>query len=484
MPERFTREQFRAIYRQGEEAVVAMFEMFQERIIALENEVAYLKSIIAKDSHNSSKPPSSDMHRPNSRSLRRKGKKRKGGQRGHKGNGLRQVDNPDHIVEHPLTGKCGCGRDLKDGKHLGFERRQVIDIPPVSPEVTEHRAETRECGCGQQHSAFFPSGINAPVQYGERIRAIVLYLCSYQLLPQRRTTEAISDLFGLSLSEGTLNNIVMEAHGRLSETEEAIKAAIRASPVMHGDETGMYVAGKRLWEHTQSTPRFTYYYCHPKRGREAMRERGLMNGYKGRTVHDAYRSYFDCYEDILHALCNAHHLRELVFVLEQMKQRWAGTMIDLLCRIKRRVDLAKAAGRKQLAPATLQRYRKQYKSILACGYRTNPPSKVKRREGQRGRLKQSPARNLLDRLNKYKDEALAFMYDFEVPFDNNLAERDLRMTKVKQKISGCFRSSAGADAFCRIRGYISTIRKHGLNVFDHLVKCFDRNHLNPVLLPE
>jgi transposase len=230
-----------------------------------------------------------------------------------------------------------------------------------------------------------------------------------------------------------------------------------------------------------STPLFTYYFCHARRGTKALRAGDFLEGYAGRVMHDGYRSYYDF--DVLHGLCNAHHLRELVFIKEELGQRWAGTMIGLLCNIKRIVEKAKAVGRNQLAAATLLRYRKRYDAILICGYRANPPPKVKRLPGQRGRLKQPPARNLLDRLKKHADETLAFMYDFNVPFDNNLAERDLRMTKVRQKISGCFRSVFGVNAFCRIRGYISTVRKHKLNVFEHLIKCFDYSCAKTVLLP-
>jgi transposase len=325
----------------------------------------------------------------------------------------------------------------------------------------------------------FPKGADAPVQYGARIRAMVAYLSSYQLVPQKRTAEAMADLFGVRLSEGTVNNIMKQAHYRLAGTEEAIKTAIRASPVLHADETGVYVNGKRLWGHTRGTPLFTFYFCHPNRGTKAMRKGDVLPDYTGRAIHDGLPAYFDL--DCKHGLCNAHHLRELIFVKEELKQHWAGTAIALLRRIKQTVDRAKAASRANLAPATLNRYRWRYEKILINGYRANPPlaSKMIRR----GRKKQPPARNLLDRLSRHAEEALAFMYDFDVPFDNNLSERDLRMNKVRQKISGCFRSMTGAEIFCRIRGYISTVRKHGLNVFDCLFKCFDPNVNQIVLLP-
>ena len=291
----------------------------------------------------------------------------------------------------------------------------------------------------------------------------------------------MADLFSVTISEGTVNKTIRKAYDRLESTEEAIKKAIQGSPIVHGDETGMYIGGKRWWQHGFSTMLFTYFFCHLKRGKMALWEDGILERFFGRLMHDGWMSYFDF--DCLHALCNVHHLRELVFLSEQCRQRWAETMIKHLCHIKKAVDRAKTAGRKQLSPQTLQRYRNRYDSIVACGNRVNPPQTERKMTGSRGRIKQTPARNLLDRLKKYSDETLAFMYDFNVPFDNNLSERDLRMSKVKQKVSGCFRSTFGAQAFCRIRGYISTVRKHGFNVFDQIVKCFDPEVKQSILLP-
>lgn len=482
MADKITKEKFLLLCKVNPEAVWKLFNKLQKRIDYLEQRVMQLEQQKAKDSRNSSKPPSSDPNRPHPKSLRTKSSRQNGGQKGHKGHTLQKVSNPDHVVNHPLKGDCSCGRNLNRAKHLGCETRQVMDLPPTTIEVTEHQAETKECQCGRCHTAEFPEGVTAPVQYSERIRAMLVYLNSYQLLSQKRTTETMSDLFGVNLSQGTLNNIVMEAYEGLAKTEESIKAAILSAPVIHADETGMYVSGKRMWEHVCSTELFTYYYCNPFRGGRALKEGGVFPNFFGRVVHDGWKSYFDF--EVLHGLCNAHHLRELVFVKEQLNQKWAGTLIKHLCWIKRKVDLAQAAKREQLSPITLSRYRRRYEQIIACGYRANPKVKVKRRKGQRGRIKQPFARNLLGRLDKYADEVLAFMYDFNVPFDNNISERDLRMTKVKQKISGCFRSISGAHAFCRIRGYISTVRKHGLNVFEHLVKSLDKSSGQVVFVPE
>lgn len=488
-----SRDEIRAVYRQGEDAVVALIEMLISRFNAIEQEVAglktqigkaneevaRLKAQIAKDSHNSSKPPSSDMyHAP--KNLREKSSRKNGGQPGHQGHTLRQVENPDYVNIHQVHGRCRCGREWSEGELIGYKNRQVFDLPPIRLEVTEHRVEIRKCACGKQHTAQFPEDIVASVQYGNKMQAIMVYFSSFQLLPQKRIVEAMHDLFKVKVSEGTLNNVVAKAHDCLEKTEESIKERIHASPVAHMDETGMYVMGKRWWEHVYSTAFFTHYFCHPNRGTKAIKDGGMLEGYAGRAIHDGWASYFEF--DCRHGLCNAHHLRELIFVKEELKQQWAEQMIGHLCRIKETVEHTKAEGGNALAPERLQAYRHRYSQIIADGYRINPASKEVRKPGQRGRLKQSPARNLLDRLNKYADETLAFMYDFSVPFDNNLSERDIRMTKVKQKVSGCFRSDTGAYAFCRIRGYISTVRKHGFNVLDHLIKCFDNK--NTVLLPE
>jgi transposase len=480
--DKVTREQLIDVYeKHGVEPIIEAFLALQDTVEKLERRVENLEQQIAKNSHNSSKPPSSDMFRT-PKSLRGKTDKSRGGQPGHDGRSLRQVENPDHIKEHPLKGMCDCGRKLSSGRARGFERRQVFDIPRPKLEVTEHRAENRECACGRLHTAQFPKGVEAPVQYGPNIRSTLLYFSHYQLLPQKRITEAMADLFGVDISEGTVNKAIQQAFSRLEATEAAIKNAIRGSPVVHGDETGIYIGGKRLCQHTVCTKLFTYFFSHCNRGKTALRDDGILDRFIGRLMHDGWKSYFDF--DCLHALCNAHHLRELVFLSEECNQRWATTMIRLLCRIKKTVDQAKAAGRTHLSPQTIRLYESRYKSIIACGNRANPVETHRNVPGSRGRIKQTPGRNLLDRLDKFADETLAFMNDFSIPFDNNLAERDLRMSKVKQKVSGCFRSLAGAKAFCRIRSYISTVRKHGANVFDHLVACYDSLNEHAVLLPE
>lgn len=253
MPIKLSKDEIRVIYQQGEDAVVSLVAMLLEKINSLEAEVEKLKAQVNKDSHNSSKPPSSDYHRPKPKSQRPKSSQRSGGQKGHQGHTLKQVETPDHTVIHPLTGSAVCGCNLAKARFVGYEKRQVFDIPPLTVEVTEHLGEVKECNCGICYTAQFPPGVTAPVQYGERILATMVYLSTYQLLPQKRTTEVLSDLFGVHLSEGTLNNSIIRAYERLAETEEAIKEAIMNAPVIDADETGIYIGGKRLWEHTCGT---------------------------------------------------------------------------------------------------------------------------------------------------------------------------------------------------------------------------------------
>jgi transposase len=481
MPISITRDEIKAIYRQGEDAVVTLIESLVNRINALEEEVIKLKAQINKNSHNSSKPPSTDPFRE-PKSLRQQSKRPSGGQQGHPGHTLQQSDHPDHTIIHTVTGICSCGRAINQGRLIDTTRRQVHDLPEeILMEITEHQAEIRRCLCGKIHEATYPSGVDSPVQYGSRVRAFATYMSVHHMVPQKRLTEIMSELFGIHMSEGTINNIFKEAYRKLQTTEEAIKQALRLSIIMHLDETGIYINGKRLWAHICSSAKYTYYFCHQQRGSEAIKSGNMLLKYLGRIIHDGWKSYFDF--ECLHALCNAHHLRELVFVKEELHQRWAGMMIELLCRIKKTVDRAKEAGRHTLASETIKRYEKRYKALIRAGYSVNPMPVIERKKGQRGRIKQPPARNLLDRLSTYTEEVLAFMYHFEVPFDNNLAERDLRMNKVKQKVSGCFRSITGAEAFCRIRGYISTVRKHNLDVLQQLILCFE-NHDNSSLLPK
>jgi transposase len=479
---RLTKDQVRLIYDQGFEAVYHLYEMLQDQIDKLEQRVARLEQKDSKDSHNSSKPPSTDGFKREPHSLRERTGRKQGGQIGHKGTTLERVENPDHIVIHKCEGSCQCGRSLKYAERIDVEKRQVFDLPPIKIEVTEHQAEIVECRCGEKHTARFPEDVNAPTQYGKGINALAIYLMIYQLLPSQRTQELFSTLLNVNISQGTLKNICKEAYNRLESTEEMIINNILDSPVAHADETGFYVNGTRWWLHNVSTILYTFYFCHIKRGRDAMKAAGVLPKYKGRLIHDYWKAYLDYLCE--HGLCNAHHLRELVFINETFKEEWAAKMKHLLLTIKNAVEYAVTQKSTTLRIDVLRRYRRQYHAIIREGYQCQPLANLKRKPGQRGRLKQTPAKNLLDRFKKHADDVLAFMYDFSVPFSNNLAERDIRMMKVQQKISGCFRSELGAQVFCRIRGFISTVKKHKLNVIDHLSKVFTLGSNETVFLPE
>jgi transposase len=399
--------------------------------------------------------------KPAPKSQRQKGKRRTGGQLGHKGHTLDMVTAPDYIEVHRLTDCPYCEHVLSEAPVLSVDRRQVFDVPPVTLEVTEHQAPVLCCpNCQERVKAAFPANVTQPVQYGERIKTQAVYLNSYQLLPLARTCEVLEDLYGHRPSEAFVLSATQALHDQLPPALSAMRQGLMQATVVHADESGLRVEGKLNWLHVLSTPRLTYYAVHPKRGQVAMHDIGLLAHYQGRAMHDALASYFQ-FDNCSHALCNAHHLRELRFVTEQYHQPWAAEMAQLLLDIK--ADVAQTDGVMTLPPDRLANYDARFDALLQAGLEANPPSATPPPR-QRGRKKQSPPKNLLDRLSKYKTETLAFMRDFRVPFDNNLAERDLRMIKVKQKISGTFRTRSGAEVFCDIRSYISTTRKQGKDV--------------------
>jgi transposase len=380
------------------------------------------------------------------------------------------VDKPDHTIIYPVDQCQSCGHRLAGEASIDVEKRQVFDIPPIQMGVTEHQAEIKPCShCGHLNKAAFPEQVKAPVQYGPRLKAIAVYLRQYQLLPYNRTRELFRDLFSTDLSEGTLTNITDTCSELLEHPIDQIQKQLEQSPVVNFDETGSSVYGKRQWLHSASTPNLTYFEIHPKRGSHAMDHMGILPNFKGRAIHDFWKPYFKYHCD--HGLCNAHHLRELIFLDEQHGQRWAKNMIDCLIDIKKAVDEAKIST-DTLLKKQIHKFETRYQNILDKGYNENPLPKKKSTKKKRGRPKKSKARNLLERLDEHRKEVLAFMYDFKVPFDNNLAERDLRMAKVQQKISGTFRSQDGANAFCRIRSYISTTRKNAVNAIEAIVNAF------------
>ncbi|MDH3886700.1 MAG: IS66 family transposase [Desulfobacterales bacterium] len=460
---RYSREQLEQL---DKETLIDIVLLLQNHISELSERVQKLEDQVAKESRNSSKPPSSDgLSKPRTRSLRRADGRKPGGQKGHKGHTLEMAETPDHIEVHHLDHCPECATDLSAVAVNAHMRRQVFDIPPVQLEVTEHQAEMKQCpGCHRQVHADFPANVTQPVQYGPRFKAQASYLNSYQLIPVARTCELLGDFYGHAPAWGFVAraNQAVEA-GSAPALAEIVRQLLTAK-VVNFDETGLRVAGQLNWLHSASTELLTWFGLHLKRGQEAMGDLGILPRFNGWAVHDHWASYL---KFILcnHAFCNAHHLRELQFVTDQYQQPWADEMATLLCDIKAEVaETATTAS--ALSAARLSHYETEYAAILQRGFELNPPPE--RSSGKRGRPKQSPPKNLLDRLDKHKPGVLAFMYDFDVPFDNNLAERDIRMVKVKQKVSGAFRTFAGAQTFCAIRSYISTVRKQGGNVISAL----------------
>jgi len=473
-------EEIQGIYDLGPEAVITLVEQLVTQIAELSGRVKELEDRLVKDSHNSSKPPSSDSFKPKkTKSQRKASGRRPGGQPGHQGKTLQLVDTPDLVVDYRPPGHCqSCGAILENIPVKGYERRQVFELPELKVEVVEHRVQSKECPCCHQvNQGKFPPEAHNIVQYGERLKSLAVYLLEYQLLPYGRTRELFEDVFGAAISEGSLHTAVKACYVGLEPTEAAIKERIRQAEVGHFDETGMKVSGKLQWLHVACTEKLTYYGRHEKRGKAAIDELDILPKFSGRAVHDNWSSYsqYGC----AHGLCNAHHLRELTFIEEECHQGWAGKLKGLLVEIKGQVGERQAQEALRLEKSCLREFERQYQEAIEEGLLANPPPEVE--PGQRGRKKQSKAKNLLDRLSGKREQVLAFMYDFRVPFDNNQAERDLRMMKVRQKVSGCFRSPEGADYFCRIRGYISSLRKQGEKVLAGIEAVFSGNPSVPTL---
>ncbi len=478
---RISREEIRAVYRQGEEAVIALVEGLLDRIERLETRVGQLESQLQKTSRNSHKPPSSDGFKKRTKSQRQKSTRPSGGQPNHPGKTLEWRERVDDIVVHPVTECCACRCSLSDIQATLSQARQVHDLPPLSMQVIEHQVEAKICpDCGCLNQAQFPSHVSASVQYGPRLKGLLVYLMDGQLLPSNRVHQFLSEVYGAELSEGSLYYNRSDCYERLAPIEAQIKQGLIASSVTNFDETGFRITGKGHWLHTACNAQLTYYFVHPKRGRVAMNEMGILPTFDGICVHDGLISYR--HYEVEHALCNAHHLRELQAIVEQGTQPWAEKMIELLCQMNRSVKHAKKHGAQCLDARRVGQFIGRYVTLLASGLRMNrPPPIDPQAPKKKGRAKQSPAKNLLDRLNQYQDQVLRFMMDFRVPFDNNQAERDLRMMKLKQKISGTFRSFSGAQEFCRIRGYISTLRKQDIGVLDALTQLFAGEPVIPSL---
>lgn len=477
-----TRDELLVIARKNPETLVDLILALQEqngqlkeRVWVLEAQVQSLQQQLAKNSGNSSKPPSSDGYQKSApKSLRKPSGRKSGGQPGHEGSTLARVENPDRVIVHPLE-SCPCGSDLSKTHLHDYESRQVFDLPDPKLEVTEHRGEIKDCpNCGKRITASFPIDVVAPVQYGLRFQSLLVYLKDGQLLPLDRISQMCADLYGYDVSASTIESIRKNCHLSLEPFEEELKKVLIAADLLHADESGLRVEGKLHWLHVISNRLFTFFGVHEKRGREAQDDFGILTRFSGILMHDFWKPYltYTC----VHVLCNAHHLRELVFLSEELRQKWAGWMKRLLLKMLECVqnqppDITGLTTRKRLP------WLKKYQKILKEGYEENPTPPV--RTGQRGRLKKTKAQNLLERLDQHRKSILAFLSDFRIPFTNNQAEQDIRMIKVQQKISGGFRTLEGAKMFARIRSYISTARKHRLNVFDMITRAIAHQPFMP-----
>jgi transposase len=425
--------------------------------------VQLLVNKLGLNSRNSSKPPSTDRNRTRGRRKKAGAKKRKpGGQTGHKGSQIEQVAKPD-VVETIDIDRATLPKGHRY-KHVGYDKRQVIDIV-VKAEVTEYQAEVVRDEIGNEFVAEFPAGVTRPVQYGAELKAKAVYMSQAQLIPYERVEAFFRTQCGIELSTGSLFNFNKTAYEMLEAFENAARAKLIASALLHNDETGINIGGKLRWLHAASNEKWTLFFAHEKRGGDAIKAFGILPFFKGISVHDHWKPYFTF--DCQHALCNSHHLRELERAWEQDGQKWAKNMKRLLEKINVVVD--RHSGKLPKKKATL--YLNKYRALITRATHECP---APQREGpvKRGRIKKNKARNLLERLRDYETEVLRFMTDHRVPFTNNLSERDIRMTKVQQKISGCFRSIEGARFFCRIRSYLSTCRKHGVEPAEALRLLF------------
>jgi transposase len=446
-------------------------------VAALEGKVAVLEERLGRTPRNSSMPPSAEgLTKPPApnRAERRAQKRRPGKQPGAEGTHLAQVASPDETVVHRPSTCRGCGADLGLADVVGTEVRQVFDLPKIAAYVTEHQLQKVRCSCGCETKAQPPKEATAPAAYGPGLRALAVYLSVYQHVPYDRLHQVFEDVLGISVSTGAISAMVAEAGGGLGRFYDVVADRLRDAPVVHFDETGARVEGVLHWVHVASNALYTLLFCHTRRGAVALDDFGVIRGMGGIAVHDGWRPYRG-YE-VLHQLCNAHHLRELYNVRWSFDQTWATQMMDHLVEANEAVAAAVARGDDHLGEATLSSIRSGYRALLAEGWAANEtPSTTTDWRGVSVQDKsyKNSAVNLLKRLERDEDDVLRFMTDFDAPFTNNQAERDVRMIKLQQKISGSWRSRAGADDFCAIRSYISTMKKHDYNVLRGLQALFE-----------
>jgi len=428
----------------------------------LKHEIAELKIRINSNSSNSSKPPSSDGYKKKPAFPKQK-KGKQGGQKGHKGQTLKQVKNPDKIVKC-IPYECTCGHKFTNEQVFLSETRQVFDLPQPQLEVTEYQIHKATClACGISQKGVAPEGVNAPVQYGNKVKAYVVLLNVHFKLPFKKIQLLFNDLFGYSINESTVYSASKLCYKKLDESEQIIKTKIAEGNVAHADETGIRVNGKLHWLHTATSILYTYLFAHEKRGSLALEsDKSILNKISGWLVHDCWSSYFK-FGKFKHAICGAHILRELQGLIESGQSKWTKIFKSFLMHVYEMPFDERIKRKKQIES--------RYKHICEIGERREPsPVKILKK---RGRYKRTKGRNLVERLLKEQEAVLAFAFNKQVPFTNNLAERDIRPVKVKQKISNCFRTFAGAEIYARIEGFVSTSRKNNRNVFSELYTTFE-----------
>jgi transposase len=443
--------------------------LLRAQVSMLESKLAELEERLGRNPRNSSMPPSAEgFSKPPSpsRAERRAAGRKQGKQPGAPGKHLAQVVDPDHVIHHAPSSCSSCGSGLDDAEVVGTERRQVFDLPEIRLVVTEHVSERRRCRCGCTTKAIFPRAAIAPACYGPGIRALAAYLAVHQHLPMDRMAQLFSDVLSVPVSVGALAQMVAEAADATTPFLEATRDLLHDVPVVHFDETGGRAAGRLHWVHSASTGLLTLLDCHPKRGRAAMDDLGVIGEMSGVAVHDGWKPYR--HYDLDHALCNAHHLRELKAVAVGWDQGWANDLAGLLVEDKHAVEDSRASGLDHLDATTLHSIRVRYGQLVAKGFSLNPAPEFGKRSGY-----EKKAFNLLRRLDGQRADVLRFVTDFAVPFDNNQAERDIRMVKLQQKISGSWRTLDGARNFCAIRSYASTLRKQDHNVLAGLRQLFE-----------
>ena len=468
MPVNITEEFVRFLMKQNEEQSARIAELSAE-IASLNQTIKELKEQLNKNSKNSSKPPSSDgLKKPavnKNKSLRESSGKKLGAQEGHDGVHLSVTSDPDHIENHMHSDCTGCPHRAEClSKACIKETRHEIDTV-VTVDVTAHNAiEVRECPLhGGVKTGSFPENIKATVQYGKNLQAMVVAFNTVGAVSINRTHEILSSVFNIPLATGTIKNMVTRCAESLKDTYERIRLKMTILGLVHCDETGSRVDGKTCWVHVASDQDYTYLTISQKRGQIGMDAADVLPHVRGIIVHDCWGSYWK-YQDVTHAICCAHLLRELNGVIENHpEQTWAVRFKKLLLDMKKVRDKALLSEEDEVSYYHRHKFDKEYDAIIKTAYEENPLPETPAKK--RGRKKKSKVLNLICRLDNYKESVCLFLKNLCVPFDNNQAERDLRMVKVKTKVSGCFRSEEGAQEYLTIMSYVGSARKHGINAF-------------------